>query len=80
MSRQPPPEPGQETVKDKVLADINGRAEYGKAVYGTYLMAHNGRDALLDAYHEALDLTMYLAQAIMERNASKENAKEEEVE
>lgn len=30
--------------------------------------AHNGRDALVDAYQEALDLTMYLRQAIEERS------------
>lgn len=35
--------------------------------YGTLLMTHNGRDALVDAYQETLDLVMYLAQVIMER-------------
>jgi len=35
--------------------------------YHTYLLTHNGRDALIDAYQEALDLAMYLRQAIEER-------------
>jgi hypothetical protein len=34
----------------------------------TYLQAHNGRDALLDAYQEALDLAIYLRQALAERD------------
>jgi hypothetical protein len=29
---------------------------------------NNGRDALLDAYEEALDLACYLKQAILERD------------
>ena len=36
--------------------------------YGTPLQAHNGRDALVDAYQEALDLAVYLRQAIYERD------------
>jgi hypothetical protein len=31
-------------------------------------MTNNGRDSLMDAYQEALDLVMYLRQAIEERN------------
>lgn len=33
------------------------------------LQAHNGRDPLVDAYQEALDLVVYLRQAIEERRA-----------
>jgi hypothetical protein len=32
------------------------------------LQAHNGRDALLDAFEEAVDLATYLAQVIIERD------------
>ena len=39
--------------------------------YGTALQPHNGRDALLDAYEEALDLAMYLKQAIVERDGGR---------
>jgi len=56
-----------EVVVYKVLKDLKGRARFGKRKYGTFLRANNGRDALLDAYQEALDLCMYLAQAIIER-------------
>jgi hypothetical protein len=34
------------------------------------LRAHNGRDALVDAYQEALDLCVYLRQVIQERPTS----------
>ena len=50
------------------LAENNG-VELGLERYGTKLQTFNGRDALWDAYQEALDLVMYLRQAIMEREA-----------
>lgn len=68
-TQQPLPTPGQEVVLFHVLDDFKRRAEMGKAQYGTYLETFNGRDALIDAYQEALDLCMYLKQAIMERDA-----------
>ena len=68
-TQQPLPTPGEEVVLFHVLEDFKRRAETGKAQYGTYLETHNGRDALIDAYQEALDLCMYLKQAIMEREA-----------
>ncbi|MCD4717440.1 MAG: hypothetical protein K8R45_11975 [Desulfobacterales bacterium] len=65
---QPPPRPGQLNVGDFVLQDIHARMEAGKQKYGTPLQTFNGRDALWDAYQEALDLVMYLRQAILERD------------
>jgi len=65
---QPPPHSGKLTVIDYVLADMAERAAMGFQKYGTHLQTHNGRDALWDAYQEALDLAMYLRQAILERN------------
>lgn len=53
-----------------VLDDLRMRAEAGKLKYGTLLRANNGRDALMDAYQEALDLCMYLRQAMLERDES----------
>ena len=50
-----------------VEADMRARIAKGTAEYGEPLTTHNGRDALLDAYEEALDLCMYLRQAIEER-------------
>lgn len=64
---QPDPQPGKDVVIDHVLSDLRERAETGRQKYGTYLETHNGRDALWDAYQEALDLVMYLRQAILER-------------
>lgn len=57
-----------ERVLDHVLSDLVFRAEQGKKTYGTYLETENGRDSLVDAYEEALDLCMYLKQAILERD------------
>jgi len=65
---QLPPRPGDENVLTHVLADIIARAEAGRSKYGTYLQTNNGRDALLDAYQEAIDLVMYLRQALLERD------------
>lgn len=64
---QPAPIPNQgPRVLDLVLADLKARAEAGRAKYGTYLQPNNGRDALRDAYEEALDLAMYLRQKLEE--------------
>ncbi len=53
---------------DLVLTDICLRDEAGRKRYGRRLQANNGRDALVDAYQEALDLCVYLRQAIYERD------------
>jgi hypothetical protein len=65
--RQPDPVVGQVDVYPLVIRDIADRALSGKRTYGTYLQTHNGRDALLDAYQEALDLALYLRQLIAEK-------------
>jgi len=59
----------QPFVVDLVKADLDRRAEHGAVIYGTRLQPHNGRDALQDAYEEALDLACYLKQEILERDA-----------
>lgn len=64
---QQPPKKGKEAVLPHVLSDIRERAIAGSIIYGTYLETNNGRDALWDAYQEALDLVFYLKQAILER-------------
>lgn len=51
-----------------VLDDMMRRDNIGRERYGVPLTAHNGRDALWDAYEEALDLCVYLRQAIYERD------------
>lgn len=50
-----------------VHGDIDARVERGRQTYGGPLRSHNGRDALWEAYEEALDLAIYLRQAIEER-------------
>lgn len=74
---QPKPKPGNQVVIDVVVADIRERAEAGKQKYGTYLETNNGRDPLWDAYQEAVDLVMYLRQALLERDQPEaKNAKQ----
>ena len=55
-------------IQDLVAEDIAARKAVGIQRYGTPLQPHNGRDTLRDAYEEALDLAMYLRQAIYERD------------
>lgn len=45
------------------------RADMGKAKYGVYLTARNGRNPLVDAFQEALDQLVYLRQAIEDGEA-----------
>lgn len=67
---QPLPVPNDHhDIQSQVIADIDSRRQLGIRRYGTPLQPHNGRDALCDAYEEALDLACYLKQAIVERDA-----------
>lgn len=66
-SKQSPPKGSGNPILGMVLADLTNRALEGKEKYGEPLKAHNGRNALWDAYQEALDLTMYLRQLIQEQ-------------
>lgn len=67
---QPPSIPNDETaIIDLVVRDLKIRSDFGTQKYGTKLQPHNGRDALLDAYQEALDLCMYLRQELEERRS-----------
>ncbi len=58
-----------------VIVDMVARDALGRKRYGTQLQAFNGRDALQDAYEEALDLAVYLRQAIEERKEQKDDWK-----
>lgn len=55
-----------------VIADMQARREVGIQRYGTGLQPFNGRNALADAYQEALDLAVYLRQKIEEESARKD--------
>lgn len=68
-TEQPTPNMNNSTpIWDLVIADMRERDNIGRRRYGTPLQANNGRDALIDVYQEALDLVVYLRQAIEERH------------
>lgn len=67
--RRPAPDGAARLIRDLVIEDLTERCAEGTRKYGTPLTAGNGRDALTDAYQEALDLAMYLRQAIEERDS-----------
>jgi hypothetical protein len=67
-TRQEMPIKGKMDVLPLVMEDLKARDKMGTDKYGTTLQTHNGRDPLLDAYQEALDLVMYLRQTLAERD------------
>ena len=61
--KEPQPQPSNyPCVWDLVKADMVERDHLGQQKYNTRLQPHNGRDALVDAYQESLDLVVYLRQ------------------
>lgn len=66
--QQRPTPNGSVHIHDLVSQDHQDRKALGTERYGTPLQADNGRDALRDAYEESLDLSVYLRQAMEERN------------
>lgn len=57
-------------VVDLVVGDMRARDLVGRGRYGVPLTSGNGRDHLVDAYQEALDLAVYLATELDEHGAS----------
>lgn len=51
-----------------VMQDMIERDSFGRKKYGTPLQPNNGRDTLVDAYQEALDLVVYLRTLLYERD------------
>lgn len=66
-TEQPMPHGTGREIAPLVIADIESRMKIGEERYGERLKAFNGRNALQDAYEEALDLAIYLRQAMEER-------------
>jgi hypothetical protein len=64
---QPAPTGDGTPVWDLVIRDMRERDDLGRSRYGTPLRTWNGRDALVDAYQEILDLAVYVRQEIEER-------------
>lgn len=67
---QPPPAKNAKhpAVWELVVQDMIERDSQGAKKYGTRLQPFNGRDGLVDAYQEILDLAVYLRQLIFERH------------
>lgn len=57
----------QTVVVDELVKDLQARVEVGKIKYGESLKSHNGRNCLMDAYQEVLDLAMYFKQLLIEQ-------------
>lgn len=67
MIENPEPIPnGNDPIYLMVISDMEKRAIHGKNTYGTFLQAHNGRNALQDLYEELLDACVYLKQYMIE--------------
>lgn len=69
---QPPPTGDGQPVWDLVIDDMRERDNLGRQRYNTPLRSWNGRDALVDAYQEVLDLAVYMRQEIEERRSIQE--------
>lgn len=68
FAQQPAPiQNDNPAIWDLVIRDMQARDSFGEAKYHTRLQAFNGRDSLLDAYQEVLDLAVYLKQWQVER-------------
>lgn len=68
IDSQPPPRDSDgEDCWNLVMKDMEGRRVMGIHKYGMPVRALNGRDALIDAYEEALDLCVYIRQEIEKR-------------
>ena len=72
LMAQPNPASEGPDIWPLVIKDMADRDHLGKVKYGIPLRSHNGRDALVDAYQEVLDLSVYLRQEIEERRALKD--------
>lgn len=69
---QPLPTSGSgPVVHELVIEDLKERLAFGVRKYNEPLRAFNGRDALKDAYDEALDGITYLKQAVIEIEAQR---------
>ena len=56
-------------LADEVKQDIENRIVKGVQTYGERLRINNGRNALLDAYEEILDLALYIKQELKEKES-----------
>jgi hypothetical protein len=66
--QQPTPKGTGKDIISLVHDDLESRAKKGEETYGERLRSFNGRDSIVDAYEEALDLVIYLRQFLEENN------------
>jgi hypothetical protein len=68
---EPAPKPSEHpAVWGLVIKDMQDRDHFGAQKYGQRLKPHDGRNALVDAYQEVLDLAVYLRKKIYEESGS----------
>jgi hypothetical protein len=65
---EPAPTGDGDIVLHEAIKDLVARAQTGKRKYGTFLRAHNGRNATMDLHQELLDAVMYSKQRLMEQD------------
>jgi hypothetical protein len=65
---------GRSDVPASLLADMQRRDDFGRQKYHTPLQPFNGRNPIMDAYQEALDLVAYTKQAVMESTKNYQNS------
>ncbi len=63
---QPQPHGTGAPVGERLIELIRERTKLGIEKYGEALTTYNGRDAMLDALQESIDLNQYLMQVVME--------------
>lgn len=66
IQKTPTEDERSELVGEKLKELIDKRTALGIKKYGTPLKIRNGRDALVDALQESIDLNQYLMQECME--------------
>lgn len=64
------------SIWELVIQDMQERHQLGIKKYGMPLQPFNGRNALIDAYQEILDLAVYLRQLIYEMDIEGPQKKE----
>lgn len=60
-------------IRDIMIRDMRERDRFGAEKYKTRLQPFNGRKPIVDAYQEALDLCVYLRQALFEKDTPERN-------
>jgi hypothetical protein len=64
-------------IQSLVILDVQQRRQVGIERYGQGLRPFNGRDTLLDAYEESVDLTTYLRSLLEMQRADRERMRQE---